>query len=197
MCRGLAVTFHFDWTRPGARGHGANGTARGAGDGDREDGALTGGMKSPTSSSNWIALRLHCAVSFVDTRGDSSTATGTPSMRTRHLGLDDPTADPASTQAASVSGEGARISGIQRPEFPEPTHLASAGWLAPPVSRTRRPSRRSARACSSPAGRANLHNKRKRTIFASGAEQLAQPAQVSKRGAFQKDPREFGSCSPV
>jgi hypothetical protein len=44
-----------------------------------------------------------------------------PSMRTRHLGLDDPTPNPASTQAASVSGEGARISGIQRPEFPEPT----------------------------------------------------------------------------
>jgi hypothetical protein len=42
-------------------------------------------------------------------------------MRTRHLGLDDPTANPASTQAASVSGEGARISGIRRPEFPEPT----------------------------------------------------------------------------
>jgi DNA replication protein DnaC len=44
-----------------------------------------------------------------------------PSMRTRHLGLDDPMVNPASTQTASVSGEGARISGIQRPEFPEPT----------------------------------------------------------------------------
>lgn len=44
-----------------------------------------------------------------------------PSMRTRHLGLDDPTANQASTQSVSVSGEGARISGIQRPEFPEPT----------------------------------------------------------------------------
>jgi hypothetical protein len=44
-----------------------------------------------------------------------------PSMRTRHLGLDDPTAIATSIQAASVSGEGARISGIQRPEFPEPT----------------------------------------------------------------------------
>jgi hypothetical protein len=46
-----------------------------------------------------------------------------PSMRTKHLGLDDPTANPASTQLASVSEEGARISGIQRPEFPEPTSL--------------------------------------------------------------------------
>jgi hypothetical protein len=53
-------------------------------------------------------------------RGRMLTLDG-PSMRTRHLGLDDPTAHPASTQAASVSGEGARISGIRRPEFPEPT----------------------------------------------------------------------------
>jgi hypothetical protein len=37
-----------------------------------------------------------------------------PSMRTKHLGLDDPTSPGASDQAA-------RISGIQRPEFPEPT----------------------------------------------------------------------------
>jgi DNA replication protein DnaC len=37
-----------------------------------------------------------------------------PSMRTRHLGLDDPTASEASTQPA-------RISGIERQDFPEPT----------------------------------------------------------------------------
>jgi DNA replication protein DnaC len=37
-----------------------------------------------------------------------------PSLRTRHLGLDDPT-DP------QASLEPARVSGIQRPEFPEPT----------------------------------------------------------------------------
>jgi hypothetical protein len=37
-----------------------------------------------------------------------------PSLRTRHLGLDDPTQAEASTQLA-------RISGIPRPEFPEPT----------------------------------------------------------------------------
>lgn len=38
-----------------------------------------------------------------------------PSMRTKHLGLDDPTAPGA------PSGEVARISGIPRPELPEPT----------------------------------------------------------------------------
>jgi DNA replication protein DnaC len=38
-----------------------------------------------------------------------------PSMRTKHLGLDDPTAPEA------PSGEVARISGNQRPELPEPT----------------------------------------------------------------------------
>ena len=62
----------------------------------------------------------HAIVDRILERGRMLTLDG-PSMRTRHLGLDDPTANPASTQAASVSGEGARISGIQRPEFPEPT----------------------------------------------------------------------------
>jgi len=58
-----------------------------------------------------------------------------PSMRTRHLGLDDPTAIAASTQAASVSGEGARISGIQRSEFPEPTtwYTDTPGCRAEPL----------------------------------------------------------------
>jgi len=37
-----------------------------------------------------------------------------PSMRTKHRGLDDPTSLGAADQPA-------RISGIQRPEFPEPT----------------------------------------------------------------------------
>jgi hypothetical protein len=37
-----------------------------------------------------------------------------PSMRTKHLGLDDPTSPGASDQPA-------RISGIDQPEFPEPT----------------------------------------------------------------------------
>jgi DNA replication protein DnaC len=39
-----------------------------------------------------------------------------PSLRTKHLGLDDPTLAEASTQPA-------RISGIERQEFPEPTGL--------------------------------------------------------------------------
>lgn len=42
-----------------------------------------------------------------------------PSMRTKHLGLDDPTSPGASDQPA-------RIPGIQRPEFPEPTGLGDA-----------------------------------------------------------------------
>jgi hypothetical protein len=37
-----------------------------------------------------------------------------PSLRTKHLGLDDPTVAEASTQPA-------RVSGIERQEFPEPT----------------------------------------------------------------------------
>ncbi len=51
-----------------------------------------------------------------------------PSMRTRHLGLDDATAPGASTQP------GARISGKRGPEFPEP----AACWLAGPGPMTRR-----------------------------------------------------------
>jgi DNA replication protein DnaC len=62
----------------------------------------------------------HAIVDRILERGRLLTLDG-PSMRTRHLGLDDPTANTASTQSANVSGESARISGIQRPEFPEPT----------------------------------------------------------------------------
>jgi DNA replication protein DnaC len=62
----------------------------------------------------------HAIVDRILERGRMLTLDG-PSMRTRHLGLDDPTANQASTQSVSVSGEGARISGIRRPEFPEPT----------------------------------------------------------------------------
>ena len=62
----------------------------------------------------------HAIVDRILERGRVLTLDG-PSMRTRHLGLDDPTTNPASTQSASLSEEGARISGIQRPEFPEPT----------------------------------------------------------------------------
>ena len=45
-----------------------------------------------------------------------------PSMRTKHLGLDDPTSPEASHQLArSLEGEVIRISGIEAPQFPEPT----------------------------------------------------------------------------
>ena len=46
-----------------------------------------------------------------------------PSMRTKHLGLDAP------AHAAAGSPEVARISGIQGPEFPEPT---SSTWSLSP-----------------------------------------------------------------
>ena len=62
----------------------------------------------------------HAILDRILERGRTLTLDG-PSMRTKHLGLDDPTANPPSNQLASLSGEGARISGIQRPEFPEPT----------------------------------------------------------------------------
>ncbi len=70
----------------------------------------------------------HAIVDRILERGRLLTLDG-PSMRTRHLGLDDPTANPASTQSASLSGDGARISGIQRPEFPEPTTSLDDGLL--------------------------------------------------------------------
>jgi DNA replication protein DnaC len=43
-----------------------------------------------------------------------------PSMRTQHLGLDDPTLEGSNHEGSKP----ARISGIPRPEFPEPTTLA-------------------------------------------------------------------------
>src|SRR5206468_11649310 len=61
-----------------------------------------------------------------------------PSMRTTHLGLDDPTVDPASTQVASVSGKGARISGIDAPEFPEPTVSSRLRKTTKPLARPSR-----------------------------------------------------------
>ena len=58
-----------------------------------------------------------------------------PSMRTRHLGLDDPIAPDASSEQM------VRISGIQRSEFPEPTRPKAASplraWRS--TSRTCRP----------------------------------------------------------
>lgn len=51
-----------------------------------------------------------------------------PSMRTKHLGLDDPTSPEASIQLArSREGEVIRISGIEAPQFPEPTTCRSSG----------------------------------------------------------------------
>lgn len=57
----------------------------------------------------------HAIVDRVLERGRLLTLDG-PSLRTKHLGLDDPTAATASPQVA-------RISGIRTPEFPEPTAL--------------------------------------------------------------------------
>src|SRR6266852_8956951 len=56
----------------------------------------------------------HAITDRILERGRMLTLDG-PSMRTKHLGLDDPTSPEASDQPA-------RISGIQAPEFPEPTH---------------------------------------------------------------------------
>src|SRR5260370_1437998 len=57
-----------------------------------------------------------------------------PSMRTKHLGIDDPTAPEASAQSASRPGDVIRISGIDAPEFPEPTapiqSTRSSSWRA-------------------------------------------------------------------
>ena len=60
----------------------------------------------------------HAIVDRILERGRMLTLDG-PSMRTKHLGLDDPTSPEASDQPA-------RISGIEAPEFPEPTGVLSA-----------------------------------------------------------------------
>src|SRR5213596_2237529 len=63
----------------------------------------------------------HAIVDRILERGRTLTLDG-PSMRTRHLGLDDPTTSEASHQPARTAGEEViRISGIELPEFPEPT----------------------------------------------------------------------------
>src|SRR3989442_13717552 len=58
----------------------------------------------------------HAIVDRVIERSRFLTLDG-PSMRTRHLGIDDPTSEGSHT----VVNQPARISGIQAPEFPEPT----------------------------------------------------------------------------
>jgi len=60
----------------------------------------------------------HAIVDRVLERGRFLTLDG-PSMRTKHLGIDDPTSDGSQT----VVTQPARISGIQAPEFPEPTSV--------------------------------------------------------------------------
>ena len=60
----------------------------------------------------------HAIVDRILERGRWLTLDG-PSMRTKHLGLDDPTAPEALHQPA-------KISGIQAPEFPEPTRVISS-----------------------------------------------------------------------
>jgi hypothetical protein len=68
----------------------------------------------------------HAIVDRVLERGRFLTLDG-PSMRTKHLGIDDPTSEGSQTgvdQPATISG--ARISGIDAPEFPEPTPVLAA-----------------------------------------------------------------------
>jgi DNA replication protein DnaC len=63
----------------------------------------------------------HAIIDRVLERGRWLTLDG-PSMRTKHLGLDDPTSSEASHQPATSPGTDViRISGIEVPEFPEPT----------------------------------------------------------------------------
>jgi DNA replication protein DnaC len=63
----------------------------------------------------------HAIVDRVLERGRLLTLDG-PSLRTKHLGLDDPI-------AASTSAQVARISGIHAPEFPEPTGFVAVKGL--------------------------------------------------------------------
>src|ERR1700680_3621090 len=63
----------------------------------------------------------HAIVDRVLERGRFLTLDG-PSMRTKHLGIDDPTRSEGSHTGAD---QPARISGIDAPEFPEPTVLGS------------------------------------------------------------------------
>ena len=73
----------------------------------------------------------HAIVDRVLERGRFLTLDG-PSMRTKHLGLDDPTSPEASHQPARTSeGDVIRISGIDAPEFPEPTPSSVCGFSRP------------------------------------------------------------------
>jgi hypothetical protein len=63
----------------------------------------------------------HAIIDRILERGRLLTLDG-PSMRTKHLGLDDPTSPEASHEPARPPGTDViRISGIEVPEYPEPT----------------------------------------------------------------------------
>src|SRR5713226_9406886 len=71
----------------------------------------------------------HAIVDRVLERGRFLTLDG-PSMRTKHLGLDDPIAPEASHQSARTpDGQVISISGIDAPEFPEPTSRGASGFV--------------------------------------------------------------------
>jgi DNA replication protein DnaC len=70
----------------------------------------------------------HAIVDRVLERGRFLTLDG-PSMRTKHLGIDDPT---TSEGSHIVVNQPARISGIDAPEFPEPTCSMSPSRTRPP-----------------------------------------------------------------
>lgn len=88
----------------------------------------------PTSAWGRVLHDDDLAQAIVDRileRGRILTLDG-PSMRTQHLGLDDSTAG-----ASNQTGDNlARISGITRPEFPEPTASVSARQSRPGSDRT-------------------------------------------------------------
>jgi hypothetical protein len=68
----------------------------------------------------------HAIVDRILERGRMLTLDG-PSMRTKHLGLDDPTPSKASDQLATISG-------IEAPEFPEPTAIpANLAFAVEPI----------------------------------------------------------------
>jgi len=72
----------------------------------------------------------HAIIDRVLERGRLLTLDG-PSMRTSHLGLDDPTLEASNHAGTNL----ARISGIPRPEFPEPTQARTPNFDGTPEGR--------------------------------------------------------------
>jgi len=104
-----------------------------------------------------------------------------PSMRTHHLGIDDATSPEASAPPA-------RISGIDRPEFPEPTG-AERGAEAPPRRRDGLGPRQE-RIRNREEGRQRLHEPsqppRRRSVpgmLGRGRNSVAPPARLRRRAA--------------